>query len=198
MDDLDNRARQSMENLDRLAPKVDELGEGLSRLESYLSGDLDFAMRKATESMQDSLENAEGLQKLLGLLFANVLDGSSRAAHAHETSLQQTKRVNDGMGALIDIVSTAMASSASLSQQIVRDPPSCYVDWIANFNSNSKINKPLHWPSVRMPLNKELIASLPPPRSCPTRLRTIHPCSSKQKTLRTKSWMPSKKPPLPP
>lgn len=118
MDDLDNRARQSMENLDRLAPKVDELGEGLSRLESYLSGDLDFAMRKATESMQDSLENAEGLQKLLGLLFANVLDGSSRAAHAHETSLQQTKRVNDGMGALIDIVSTAMASSASLSQQI--------------------------------------------------------------------------------
>ncbi|CAP66786.1 uncharacterized protein PODANS_4_7140 [Podospora anserina S mat+] len=115
MDDLDNRARQSMENLDRLAPKVDELGEGLSRLESYLSGDLDFAMRKATESMQDSLENAEGLQKLLGLLFANVLDGSSRAAHAHETSLQQTKRVNDGMGALIDIVSTAMASSASLT-----------------------------------------------------------------------------------
>ncbi|KAK0667979.1 hypothetical protein QBC41DRAFT_394757 [Cercophora samala] len=118
MDDLDNRARQSMESLDRLAPKVDELREGLSKLESYLSGDLDFAMRKSTESMQDSLENAEGLQQLLRLLFVNVLEGSSRVAHAHETSLEHTKKANDDMGALMDIVSTAVASSASLSQQI--------------------------------------------------------------------------------
>ncbi|VBB80146.1 Putative protein of unknown function [Podospora comata] len=126
VDDLDNRARQSMENLDRLAPKVDELGEGLSRLESYLSGDLDFAMRKATESMQDSLENAEGLQKLLGLLFANVLDGSSRAAHAHETSLQQTKRVNDGMAvalaqrqdALEQGVDRILAATEKLSDEV--------------------------------------------------------------------------------
>ncbi|KAK4201093.1 hypothetical protein QBC40DRAFT_348104 [Triangularia verruculosa] len=119
MNELDNRARQSMESLDRLTPKVDELREGLSKLESYLSGDLDFAMRKSTESMQDSLENAEGLQQLLSVLFANVLEGSSRVAHAHETSLQHaTNRVNADMGALIDIVSTAVASSASLSQQI--------------------------------------------------------------------------------
>ncbi|KAK0739150.1 hypothetical protein B0T21DRAFT_346496 [Apiosordaria backusii] len=119
MDELDNRARQSMESLDKLAPKVDELREGLSKLESYLSGDLDFAMRKSTESMQDSLQNAEGLQQLLSVLFANVLEGSSRVAHAHETSIQHaSKRVNDDMGALIDILSTAVASSASLSLQI--------------------------------------------------------------------------------
>ncbi|KAK4180081.1 hypothetical protein QBC36DRAFT_358296 [Triangularia setosa] len=119
MNDLDNHARQSMENLDRLTPKVDELREGLSKLESYLSGDLDFAMRKSTESMQDSLQNAEGLQQLLSVLFTNVLEGSSRVARAHEVSLQHaSKKVNDDMGVLIDIISTAVASSASLNQQI--------------------------------------------------------------------------------
>ncbi|KAK4232584.1 nuclear fusion protein KAR5 [Podospora fimiseda] len=119
MDDLDNRARQSLENLERLKPQVDQLAEGLSKLESYLSGDLDNTMRKSTESVKEGLHSAENLQHLLSVLLTNVLEGNSEVAFAHEKSLQQvSKKVNDGMGAFMAVVGSAVASSASLQQQI--------------------------------------------------------------------------------
>ncbi|KAK3998329.1 nuclear fusion protein KAR5 [Cladorrhinum sp. PSN332] len=119
IDDLDNRARQSFESFERLTPQVDKLAEGLTKLESYLSGDLDLAMRKSTETVQGGLESAENLQHLLRILITNVLEGNSQVAFAHEKSLQQvSKKVNDDMGAFMAVVGSAVASSASLQQQI--------------------------------------------------------------------------------
>ncbi|KAK4160070.1 nuclear fusion protein KAR5 [Cladorrhinum sp. PSN259] len=119
MDDLDNHARRSFESLERLTPQVDKLAEGLAKVESYLSGDLDFAMRKSTESVQEGLQNAENLQHLLRILLTNVLEGNSQVAFTYEKSLQQvSKKVNDDMGAFMAVVGSAVASSASLQQQI--------------------------------------------------------------------------------
>ncbi|KAK4155712.1 nuclear fusion protein KAR5 [Chaetomidium leptoderma] len=119
MEDLDNRARQSVERLEQLAPQVGRLSEGLARVESYLSGDLDLALRKSSESARDGLQHAENLQQLLSVLLANALESNSQLAFAHEQSLQQaSERVNDDMGALVAVVSTAIASSSSLQQQI--------------------------------------------------------------------------------
>lgn len=123
MDDLDNRARQSVEKLEQLTPQIQRLNDGLAKVERYISGDLDLAMRRTSESARDGLEHAENLQQLLSILLTNVLEGNSQLAFAHETSLQQaSQRVNDDMGALMAVVSTAIASSSSLQQQIVSPP----------------------------------------------------------------------------
>ncbi|KAG7286055.1 hypothetical protein NEMBOFW57_008358 [Staphylotrichum longicolle] len=119
MDDLDRRARQSVERLEQLTPQIGRLSEGLARVESYLSGDMDRALKKTSESYRDGLQHAENLQQLLSVLLGNVLESNSQLASAHEQSLQQaSQRVNDDMGALMAIVSTAIASSSSLQQQI--------------------------------------------------------------------------------
>ncbi|KAL2174552.1 uncharacterized protein P884DRAFT_249654 [Thermothelomyces heterothallicus CBS 202.75] len=120
MDELDSRARQSAEKLDRLKPQLNRLSEGLARLESFLSEDLELALKKTSESYRDGLHHAENLQQLLGLLVGNVLDSNSQLAFAHETSVQQaSQRINDDMNALIEVVSSAIASSTSLQQQLV-------------------------------------------------------------------------------
>jgi Mg2+ and Co2+ transporter CorA len=123
MDDLDNRARQSVEKLEELTPQIGRLSEGLARVERFLAGDLHVAMKKTSETYRGSLEHAENLQQLLHVLLGNVLDSNSQLAFAHEQSLQQaSQRVNDDMGALMAVVSTAIASSSSLQQQIVSSP----------------------------------------------------------------------------
>ncbi|KAL2194315.1 hypothetical protein P885DRAFT_71386 [Corynascus similis CBS 632.67] len=119
MDDLDNRARQSVEKLDRLTPQIGRLSDGLARVESYLSGDLELALKKTSESYRDGLQHAQNLQQLLSVLLGNVLESNSQLAFAHEKSLQQaSQRVNEDMDALMAVVSSAVASSTSLQHQI--------------------------------------------------------------------------------
>lgn len=118
MNDLDNRARQSMERLKQLTPQIGRLNEGLAKVESYLSGDLDLALRQSSKSISDGLQHADNLQQLLSILLANVLESNSQLASAHEESLQRvSRRVNNDIGALVAVMSTAMASSSSLQNQ---------------------------------------------------------------------------------
>jgi len=123
MDNLDNRARQSAEKLDELAPKISLLNEGLQRIEHYFSGNLDMAMKKTSEAMHASHEHAENLQQVLNILLTNVIQGQSQLAFAHEQSLQHaTEKVQENMEAFVAVVSTAIASSTSLQQQLVCYP----------------------------------------------------------------------------
>ena len=123
MDDLDNRARQSTEKLDELTPKIGRLNEGLQRIERYLSRDLDVVMKKTSEAMRANHEHAENLEQVLNILLANVIQGQSQLAFAHEQSLQHaTERIQTDMEAFVAVVSTAIASSTSLQQQLVGYP----------------------------------------------------------------------------
>jgi peptidoglycan hydrolase CwlO-like protein len=123
MDDLDNRARQSVEALAQLTPHIGRLSEGLARVEKYLSKDLDSALEKTSESYRNGLQNAENLQQLLGVLINNVFESTSQIAFAHETSLEQleqvSQRVNEDMGSLLAVVSSVATSSNSVQQQVV-------------------------------------------------------------------------------
>lgn len=121
MDDLDRRTRQTLDNLGQLSPQVEQLREGLAKVEDYLSGDLDMAIRKSSESAHDGLEHAESLRHLLGVLLARALEGNAQLASAHELSLQQaSRRVNEDIGALMAVVASTAAASNALQQQIVR------------------------------------------------------------------------------
>jgi len=120
MDDLDNRARQALDNIEQLSPHLDKLRIGLSRVEKYLSGDLEEKLEKSSKSLHEGLENAENIQQLLKVMFARVLEGNAELASAHDVSIRQaTARANDEMGALASVVASAAASSAVLQQQMV-------------------------------------------------------------------------------
>ncbi|KAL2150672.1 hypothetical protein VTH82DRAFT_7235 [Thermothelomyces myriococcoides] len=119
MDELDSRARQSADKLDQLAPQLNRVSEGLTRAESFLSKDLEKALRKTSDSSRDSLRHAENLQQLLGVLVGNVLESSSQLAFVHEKSVQRaSQQINEDMDALITVISSAIASSTSLQQQL--------------------------------------------------------------------------------
>ncbi|KAK4125886.1 hypothetical protein N657DRAFT_632075 [Parathielavia appendiculata] len=119
INDLDNRARQSVERLEQLTPQIGRLSEGLAKVERYLSENLDLALRQSSKSISEGLQHADNLQQLLSILLANVLESNSQLAFAHEESLQRvSQRVNDDMGALVAVMSTTMASSSSLQKQI--------------------------------------------------------------------------------
>lgn len=123
MDDLDLRARQSVEALAQLTPHIGRLSEGLARVEKYLSKDLDSALKKTAESYHDGLQNAENLQQLLDVLINNVYESNSQITFAHETSLEQveqvSQRVNADMGSLLAAVSSVATASNSVQQQVV-------------------------------------------------------------------------------
>jgi len=123
MDQFDDRARQSLERLEKVAAKTDHLREGLSKVESYLSDDLGSAIKKSKETMNDGYQQAQALQQLMSALLRNVVESNSDLAVAHEKSLAQASRKASGdMEALLAIVTTAAATSISLQQQIVSSP----------------------------------------------------------------------------
>ncbi|KAK3939063.1 nuclear fusion protein KAR5 [Diplogelasinospora grovesii] len=119
MDEIDVRARQSAESLAQLTPHIDQLRDGLERVEGYITKDLEATIRRSTDSIGSGLQHAENLQQLLSLLFKNVLESNSQLAHAHDQSLQQVStRANDDLAAFMEVVATAAASSVSLQKQI--------------------------------------------------------------------------------
>jgi hypothetical protein len=129
MNDLDNRACQSGERLEQLTPHIGRLSEGLARVESYLTEDLNLVLRRTSESVRDGLQHAENLQQLLSILLANAFESNAQLAFAQEQPIQQvSQRANDDLGALMVVVSAAIASSSTLQQQIVivnNNPAEC-------------------------------------------------------------------------
>ncbi|KAK0641035.1 hypothetical protein B0T16DRAFT_357350 [Cercophora newfieldiana] len=119
MDDLDNRARQTLDNLDQLSPQVDRVRDRLAMVEHYLSGDLADTLTKSSKSTSDALQNAENLKQLLSVLVATVLERQDQLASAHEVSVRQTTvQASADITALAEVVSMASASTAALQKQI--------------------------------------------------------------------------------
>ena len=120
MADLDNRARRASESMDQLNPQIDQLREGLAKVEEYLSRDMRQAVKESSEAIKDGLGQAEDLHQVLAIMLKAVLEGNSQVAVAHEQSLElATNRANDEMGGLMAVIAGAVASSATLQNQIV-------------------------------------------------------------------------------
>ena len=120
MDELDNRARQTLDNLDQLSTRVDQLGDGLSKMGQYLSSDLQKVMKKSSDLMNGGLQNAESLEKFLNVLLNNIVERNAQMAYAHELAVRQTSsQVSSEVQALGKIVAAAGASSIALQEQIV-------------------------------------------------------------------------------
>lgn len=120
MADFDKQARQASENMRQLNPHIHQLREGLARVEEYLSQDMAHAVKRSSDAINDGLGQAEILRQLLEVMLKTVLDSNSQVALAQEQSLELvTKKANDELSVLMTVISSAVASSATLQNQIV-------------------------------------------------------------------------------
>lgn len=106
--------------MQRLDPQINNLREQLSRIEKYVSGNVGQAVKKSSDAIKDGLGQAEHLQQLLAILLKTALESNSEVAVAQQQSLELvTRKANDEMGALMAVVTGAVASSITLQNQIV-------------------------------------------------------------------------------
>lgn len=120
MTDLDSRVQQTSDNFERLDPQIDRLRDGLARVEDYMTNELGLSLRRSADAIRGGLDNASNLQQLLGLMLKTVLESNSQVAAAHEQSIAQaSQRVSDEVDVFVTALTTAVASSVSLQNQIV-------------------------------------------------------------------------------
>lgn len=73
--------------------------------------------------MRDGIANAKNLESLINTLFQMVQENSANVAESHQSALQEsTARVEGEMISLMTGIATIALSSASLQQDIVRNP----------------------------------------------------------------------------
>lgn len=124
MDELDRRSQRSAEAVESLGPRIDRLVEGLHQADTLLSGHLEAALRRSTDSVDHSLQHAHSLQQALEILVKSALEGSANLAREHQVSLEQTsKMAADEMSAMVMAVATVASSSIALQEHIVSCGP---------------------------------------------------------------------------
>jgi len=127
MDSLDLHARQVTEAMESLTPQVDELRQGLTGVQDFLTKELHAALHQSATSVREGFENAAHLQQLITVLLKTVMDGNSQVASAQEQSLERvTLKASDGMAVFVNAMAAAVASSASLQNEIVSNKPHSY------------------------------------------------------------------------
>ncbi|KAI1769397.1 hypothetical protein GGR53DRAFT_461557 [Hypoxylon sp. FL1150] len=119
MDNLDLRAQQTGSKLDDLAPKVDQLNEGLKSMEDFFLSRLAQTMKETTDAVNSGAENAVNLQKMLEITFASVVESQAGMASAYEQSLQLVnERANSAVDTAMGAVVAVTQSAAHLQNQV--------------------------------------------------------------------------------
>jgi hypothetical protein len=119
MADLDERAKQATERMERLNPHIDQLRNGLSRVEKYLANDMELAVEQSKEQIKHGMEHAVTLEQMLAVLLKTVAERNSQVIAVHEESVELvTRKVNDELASFVAVVASAAASSAMLQEHI--------------------------------------------------------------------------------
>lgn len=120
MSDLDNRARQAAERVDQLNPHIDLLRDGLARVERYLARDMEQAVRQSEAWMKAGMEHAMNMEQMLAVLLKTIMDSNAQVVAAQGESVElATRKANDEVSTLVDVIASAAASSLALQNQIV-------------------------------------------------------------------------------
>lgn len=119
MADLDERARQATERMEELNPHIDQLRDGLSKVEKYLASDMELAVEQSKNRIKHGMEHAVTLEQMLAVLLQTVAEKSSEVTTAHEQSVELvSQKVNNELATFVAVVASAAASSAMLKDQI--------------------------------------------------------------------------------
>ncbi|KAM0562832.1 hypothetical protein ACHAPJ_001672 [Fusarium lateritium] len=111
-----NAASQSVENL---GPQVQHLRTEMDMASKVLRDDLSFAVQNSRDVVQSSLKETKTLHDLLELLVRSAQENAAEIVSSHEVALRtSTKKLNDEVDVLMNVLVAAMTSSVSLQSQM--------------------------------------------------------------------------------
>ncbi|KAI0026167.1 hypothetical protein F4780DRAFT_718787 [Xylariomycetidae sp. FL0641] len=119
MRDLDSRTEATGRKIDNLSPQLDRLRDGLNSAEAVISGQLAHVLKRSTDSINDGVESAQNLQRMLQLILQSVMDSHAEMAYAHDQSLQTMhQRTEFEMGNMMTAMTAVLATTTTLQNQI--------------------------------------------------------------------------------
>jgi predicted nucleic acid-binding Zn-ribbon protein len=120
MEDLGFHLQQTSDQLEELSPQINRIKNSVFEIESYITSKLDSVIKQSAELTQDSIASAQDLHKLLEVLLGTVLQTNAEVAAKHEKSLDIVKKkADENLSSLLTALSTAVASSMSLQNEMV-------------------------------------------------------------------------------
>ncbi|OTA92815.1 hypothetical protein M434DRAFT_31570 [Hypoxylon sp. CO27-5] len=119
LNDMDSRARATGGRIDELSPKVDRLKDSLQSVEDVFLRRLLDVVQETTDAVNTGKENALNLQRMLEVMFGNVLEGQAEIALRYEQSVQvATQRAESAVNTAMGVAVVLMESATQLQSQI--------------------------------------------------------------------------------
>lgn len=132
MENLELRLQKAGTAVQGFEPELDRLREILTRVEKYVSIDIEHALKRSGDSIDANLHDATNLQQLLAVAIQTVLDGTSQVAAAQEKTVQLSNQNNEDMDHWSVMMAATAATAMSLNKQIVRVSTSAILSRLAN------------------------------------------------------------------
>ncbi|KAI0120623.1 hypothetical protein BJ170DRAFT_589033 [Xylariales sp. AK1849] len=119
MADIDSRFQTTSDRIDRLSPQLDRLKNGIDDAGDLVSGHLAEALKRSTDTVNQGINSAANLQRMIDIMMSTALASNAEAASAHEQSLQLvSRRVESEMGTVMTAMAAAIASATTIQNQI--------------------------------------------------------------------------------
>ncbi|KAJ4393243.1 hypothetical protein N0V93_002451 [Gnomoniopsis smithogilvyi] len=118
MDDLELRVQNAADAVQSMEPEFEKLRTKLAAIDKYVTQDLDYAVKRSGDSINDGLKNAGQLQHILAAMVQTALDVNSHFAAAQGNSIALVERREADLDDWAAVMSMATASAQALNSQI--------------------------------------------------------------------------------
>ncbi|KAI0120862.1 hypothetical protein F4776DRAFT_672635 [Hypoxylon sp. NC0597] len=119
LNDMDSRSRATGAKVDELSPKVDRLKDSLQSVEDIFLRRISVVVEETMDAVNTGKENALNLQRMLEVMFRNVLKGQAEIALSYEQSVQvATQRAESAVNSAMGVAAVLTESATQLQSQI--------------------------------------------------------------------------------
>lgn len=119
MEDLELRVQRAGDVVQGLEPELNRLRAKLAKIEDYVSHDLDQSVQRSGDSINDGLQGAAHLQRMLAVMVQTVLDGNSHIAATQEKSIEFANQKTNEINTWMALMETAATSAFTLNDELV-------------------------------------------------------------------------------
>lgn len=120
VDNLELRVQNAADVVQSMEPEFEKLQAKLAAIEKYVTQDLSYSVQRSGDYINDGLQNADQLQRMLAVMIQTALDGSSNFAAFQENSIALAEKEAADLNNWVAVMATATASAQELNSQIVR------------------------------------------------------------------------------
>lgn len=119
MDNLEQRVQKAADVAQILEPEFEKLQAKLAAIEDYVNTGLQTSAQRSGDSINNGIQLADELQRMLAAMVRTALDGDSHLALVQERSIALAEEKEADLKDWTAVLATATASVQALNNQIV-------------------------------------------------------------------------------